>query len=327
MNRKSLFITCVSPLRPHPSGNLAREYQNSGFDVCVLFEDSRSVKCLLKDASRLIFILKTVRYSRAFVNVNGSLAQALALGICNYFNVKTTLWIMDSYPGCLRYVTRIWFLFYLPFYILSIFVKKTADRLFIIDESFLFHAPTWQGFRAKCIYRPLPFLGTMAPKEEVRQKISTDFIIGIIGNIESKWLEKEFHDFYTNAFSRGYKILIATSQTHAHPLFSADGVECNIPWLKSDTERVFDSCSAILIPLSPSRLIYSSPSKIIDCYSRGIQPIIMANERLWHANKHRFVYGKCIHLSDFFVNNEIFSAQDLKFYAEHWSRNVRLMIE
>lgn len=327
MNRKSLFITCVSPLRPHPSGNLARVYQDLGFDVHVLFEDSRSGKCLLKDAFRLFFLLKTVKYCRAFVNVNGSLAQAIALGVCHFFDVKTTLWIMDSYPGCLRYVTRFWFLFYLPFYLLTVYVKKTADRIFAIDETFLFHTPTWQGFRTKCNYRPLPITRAVPTKEGAIQKKSTDFFIGIIGNIESKWLEEEFNDFYTYAIRHGYKILVATSQTHTHPLFLADGVECNIPWLKSDTERVFSRCSAILIPLSSSRLVYSSPSKIIDCYSRGIQPIIMANEKIWHANKHRFIYRKCIHLSDFFIKDEVFSAQDLKSYAEQWTRNVRLIIE
>lgn len=323
--QKALFITCVSPLRPHPSGRLAAELQHSGFEVLVLFENSRSVKSIWKDANQLATVLAESAYNRAMINVNGSLAQAVAIVLCRYHGVSTTLWIMDSYPGCLRYVTRLWWIFYLPFFAASALAKTLANKVLVIDEAFVDHFPSWKSFRKRCTYFPLPqseaenkVLRSVEPHLKA-EKVAT---IGVLGNIENRWLLNEFPLFYAEARKHGYRIIVATSHSVDKNLFSAEGIDCVIPWPKAETDLVFSKCAAVLVPLSSSRLIYSSPSKIIDCYLRGIQPVVMTDVRSWRLNKHRKIYGRCVHLSEFFATGRSFTAVELRDYSRHWLCNT-----
>ncbi len=309
-----LLITCVSPNRPHPSGRLASKQAQEGVDVHTLFENSRSIVSLLNDARRLLTIFRGTTYDEAQINVNGSMAQALAVVICRWYGLKTTLWIMDSYPGCLRYVTRFWLFLYPFFFVGTVVAKFFAHRVLIIDEAFATHAPTWQGFRRKCVYTPLP--QQAIPKDvELTAQVPT---IGILGNIEASWLANDFQNFYIQARANGYRLLVATSHSVDTSYLSAEGITSVIPWPKAETERVFSQCSAILVPLSEARLIYSSPSKIIDCYLRGIQPMVMVDKQVWEANRDRAIYRKCVHVSEFFNHRQQHSSQALKAYAQAW---------
>lgn len=316
-----LFITCVDPDRPHPSGRLAFKLQQQGLDTFTLFENARSLLGLGKDAKKLLEILKLKKYEIASINVNGSIAQALAVGICRWHGIKTKLWIMDSYPGCLRYVTRWWILFYPFFFLAAFFAKLLAQQILIIDEAFLDHAPSWRGYRRKCIYIPLPQeqlkISNRAGDERLpaNNKVQT---IGVLGNIEPIWLDCEFESFYQLAIANGHHILIATSNTIDPARFSKEDLECVIPWPKNKTEEVFNKCTVILVPLTEARLIYSSPSKIIDCYMRGIQPVVMVNLETWNGNKNRIIYEKCMHISDYFSNKKRYSSEELIAFSQHW---------
>ncbi len=318
---RQLFITCVSPDRPHPSGRLALKIKCEGVDVFTLFENARSILGLFQDANKLLKILRTVKYSDACINVNGSIAQATAVVICRLFGLTTKLWIMDSYPGCLRYVTPLWALFYPIFFIASFIAKQGAQQVLIIDEAFTLYAPSWGGFRSKCIYTPLPqekvsaelLLKRCNLRDDLQQKT-----IGILGNIEQVWLKNDFKNFHDLAQKNGFHILIATSNKIEVSKLSQAGVSYVVPWPKSETERVFAQCSAILVPLSVPRLIYSSPSKIIDCYLRGIQPVVMTDMLSWNENKNRIIYQKCVHISEFFSEHTRFSSEELEDYSRRW---------
>lgn len=316
-----LFVTCVSPNRPHPSGRLAFEIQRQGVDTYTLFENARSLIGLVKDAKKLLEILKQKKYEMASINVNGSIAQALVVVLCRFHGVKTKLWIMDSYPGCLRYVTR-WWMFYYPFFFLTAFIAKfLADKILIIDEAYLIYAPSWRGFRHKCIYTPLPQEQLRVSNGAGNQCLSEGGAvqtIGVLGNIELAWLDYEFESFYKLAIANGYKILVATSNTINPARFPREDLECVIPWPKNKTEEVFNKCSVILVPLTEARLVYSSPSKIIDCYMRGIQPVVMTNLEAWNENKSRIIYEKCIHISDYFSNKKPHSSEELIAYSRRW---------
>jgi hypothetical protein len=191
----------------------------------------------------------------------------------------------------------------------------------IIDEAFAWHAPSWAGFRKKCRYVPLPQEGV--PNDDLIKSTEIDqaarsHTIGILGNIETSWLAHDFKAFYKEARENGYRLLIATSNSIDPTQFSAEGISCVIPWPKSQTDRVFAQCSAILVPLSVARLIYSSPSKIIDCYSRGIQPVVMVDKLAWDKNKGRAIYQKCVHVSDFFSDKKQYASHELLAYSQVW---------
>lgn len=311
---RRLLITCVPPDRPHPSGRLAKRLQLDGVDVFALFQNSRSTLNLIRDALSLAAVLRKTNYDEAQVNVNGSIAQAIAVGMCRWYGSRTTLWIMDSYPGCLRYVTRYWLFFYPFFFVGSLLAKHFADQILIIDEVFATHSPTWQKFRNKCVYTPLPQV-QMANDSQSTQKVPT---LGILGNIEASWLAEDFEALYRQARINGYRLLIATSHVIDTSYFSANGIDTVIPWKEKDTERVFAQCAAILVPLSVARLIYSSPSKIIDCYLRGIQPVVMTDKQAWEANRDRAIYKKCVHISDFFEYQKKFPPEELLAYSQAW---------
>jgi hypothetical protein len=316
-----LFITCVDPDRPHPSGRLAFKLQQQGLDTFTLFENARSLLGLGKDAKKLLEILKLKKYEIASINVNGSIAQALAVGICRWHGIKTKLWIMDSYPGCLRYVTRWWILFYPFFFLAAFFAKLLAQQILIIDEAFLDHAPSWHGYRRKCVYTPLPQEQLDISKDIGNKCVPASNVvqtIGLLGNIELAWLNFEFENFYKLAIDNGCHILIATSNLLDPGRFARQGFTCVIPWPESKTEEVFKICSAILVPLTEARLIYSSPSKIIDCYMRGIQPVVMVNLETWNGNKNRIIYEKCMHISDYFSNKKRYSSEELIAFSQHW---------
>jgi hypothetical protein len=319
---KSLFVTCVSPERPHPSGRLAFSYEKQGVDTFTLFENARSLTDLIRDAKKLLAILRTRTYDAAWINVNGSIAQAIAVVLCRWHGVTTKLWIMDSYPGCLRYVTPHWIIFYPVFFIAAVIAKFFTHQVLVIDETFPGHAPTWPSFRQKCTYNPLPEL--VGANETFRKKTldvneNMEPTIGVVGNIEERWLGEDFLHFYAMARAHGNRILIATSNPIDVSKFAADGIECVVPWPKSETDRVFNQCSAILVALSADRLIYSSPSKIIDCYMRGIQPVVMTDLMTWNDNKNRLIYKKCIHFTDYFANKSKYSPEELMAYSQHWS--------
>jgi len=320
---KCLFVTCVSPERPHPSGRLALSYEKKGVQTFTLFENARSLAGLIQDAKRLFRILESRSYDTAWINVNGSIAQAIAVVLCRWHGVTPKLWIMDSYPGCLRYVTPYWGFFYPVFFISSVVAKFFAHQVLVIDEAFPSYAPTWPGFRRKCIYTPLPQLRASSEIFE-KEVLSTNGdvqktpTIGIVGNIEKQWLDNGFFDFYKQSRVHGHRILIATSNQIEVSRFALDGIECVVPWPKSETERVFTKCSAILVPLSVARLIYSSPSKIIDCYMRGIQPVVMTDLAAWNRNKNRTIYRKCIHLKDYFSGVSQHSSRELIAYSQQW---------
>ena len=321
---RSLFVTCVSPERPHPSGRLAFRYEQQGVDTFTLFENARSLIGLVQDAKNLLEILRSKAYDAAWINVNGSIAQAIAVALCRWYGVTTKLWIMDSYPGCLRYVTPYWLLFYPAFFIASVIAKLFAHQVLVIDETFPAHAPTWPKFRRKCIYTPLPQLRASREIDikkalSANQNVPSIPTIGVVGNIEKRWLDENFLSFYSEARFHGNRILIATSNQIDVSRFTTDGIEYVIPWPKSETERVFSQCSAILVPLTVARLVYSSPSKIIDCYMRGIQPVVMTDLTAWNHNRDRAIYRKCIHLIDYFAGKKKYSSDELIAYSLQWS--------
>jgi ribosomal protein S18 acetylase RimI-like enzyme len=312
---RRLLITCVSPERPHPSGRLALRQKQQGVDVQILFENARSIQGLARDSQRLMQVLRRATYDEVQINVNGSIAQALAVLICRGFGLKTTLWMMDSYPGCLRYVTRYWFFFYPFFYLASAVAKLWAHQVWLIDEAFARHAPSWAGFRKRCVYVPLP----QASIPQSFELTASPPTLGLLGNIEASWLASDFPGFYALARVHGYRVLVATSSSLNAAQFSQEGITTVIPWPKSETEQVFSECSAILVPLSVARLIYSSPSKIIDCYMRGIQPVVMTDQRAWDANRDRAIYQKCVHITEFFGEKKQYTPQELMAYSQTWA--------
>lgn len=321
MKDRSLFISCVSSQRPHPSGYLAKKYEQDGANVLNLFLNSRSIKLLAQDIFTLYLELKTGKYTKAIINVNGSVAQAFTVILCRLYCKQTTLWIMDSYPGCLGYVTKFWIFYYPFFYVAAIIAKALSQKVLLIDECFIFHAPTWIGYRRKCIYTPLPYHKSddyMNPNlyQECNQNKP---VIGIIGNIENEWLVNGFNTFYEEAWSKGFCIHFATSSPVDERIIKLKGVSSTIPWPKNKTNEVFSRCDAILVPLSTARLVYSSPSKIIDCYSRGIQPIVMANISDWNASRNRNIYRMCLHISEYFSGITPHSSLELKNYSKLWT--------
>ena len=322
MVSNSLYVTCVPPEQAHPSGRLAQQYGLTGFHVETLFVNARSPRCLWSDALRLSEVIKEENLRSVVINVNGSIAQAIVVGICRWRGARSTLWIMDSYPGCLRYVTRFWPLLYPFFFVGSVLAKMWANKVLVIDEAFSRHAPTWPGFRKKCFYVPLPQTPRAGHEGEFESVAGSTQrpTIGLIGNIEESWLRRDFDEFYRLARKCDYEIIVATSKAIDRTRIEVEGVRAFIPWRKAETDSVFAQCTAILVPLSGARLIYSSPSKIIDCYRRGILPVVMVDENQWNMCKHRKIYKMCVLYSDFFVSGNAASKDSLIAYSKLWDQ-------
>lgn len=292
------FISCVAPNSAHPSGRLAQAYERAGCRVVVSLRNARSPTALLGDGIALWRMLRQARAQgqvprAALVNVNGSLAQLIALTLLRAQGCRTGLWIMDSYPGCLRYVTRLWPLFWLPFFMASLIAETCAHAIFVIDEDFTSHAPRRLLRSAKIHVVPLPIW--LPAQQKTRADPGKPAVIGILGNIEQSWLDRDFLPFAQQARAAGHALLIATSRPVVLPPGVETLAECRIPWEKADTETVFAACDLLLVPLSPARLRYSAPSKIVEGLARGLQPVILCPRDTWAREKHRKIYRNCLH--------------------------------
>ena len=315
-NWQLLFVTCVSPERSHPSGALAARYRDSGAEVAILFENARSPRQTLQDARRLSKLLAQGNFDRGLLNLNGSLSQLFAVATFARYRIPCDLWIMDSYPGCLQYVTRNWLIWWLPSYLASWVVKRCVSKIFVIDEDFANHAPSSPAIRARTQYVPLPTDSKEKPKKISQSGPHT---IGIIGNIESDWMRDSFSPFFEQAKERGFRVLIATSRDIELPVQNLPDLEVVFPWRNEDTDRIFSKCDSVLLPISSSRLIYSSPSKIIESYVRGIQPILMTDSNHWAKQKSRKVYQKCLHIDEVFAGRPAHTPEELHTFSAHWA--------
>ena len=144
-------------------------------------------------------------------------------------------------------------------------------------------------------------------------------VLGILGNIEQTWIDSGLPKLVEKAKAFDYRLLMATSNNLDLSKFTLDrDLEHLTPWLPKDTDKAFEKCEAILVPLSKARLVYSSPSKIIDCYMRGIQPIIITDPVAWEQNKNRFIYQCCVTEDEFFETKKRFSAEELKLFSLNW---------
>lgn len=320
-----LLVSCVDPLRPHPSGIFARTFVDRGHAVRSLYKNSRSAICLFRDTAELLMYLRSTSHRDVYINVNGPLAQLMALLACRLNGLSTTLVVMDSYPGCLKYVTSAWWALYPLFFSAAYFVKIFADRVIVIDEVFPDHYPTWRAYRERCSYVPLPRLvgHKVAPRRPYAKPVREIRVVGIIGNIESDWLDESFPIIYRLLRSRGIDIVIASSGALNRSKLELEGVSLVVPWPAAETEAVFSRCNAILVPLSAARLRYSSPSKILDCYHRGIQPIVVVDREVWQVESCRAVYKKCLHLDDVLEGASLFLDTELSgYYFELAGRRI-----
>lgn len=314
--QKLLFVSCVSPERSHPSGELAARYRDSGAEVVVLFENARSLRQTLQDARTLGKLLVQGNFDRGLLNLNGSISQLFAVATFARYRIPCDLWIMDSYPGCLRYVTRSWLFWWLPFYLASWVVKRRVCNIFVIDEDFANHAPSSRAIRARTHYVPLP---TTSKAQPTNISQSSHRTIGIIGNIESNWMRDGFPLFFEQAKERGFRVLIATSRDIELPEQDLPDLEVVFPWRNEDTDWVFSKCDFVLLPISSSRLVYSSPSKIIESYARGIQPVLITDAEQWAQHKSRKVYQKCLHIDEVFAGRPAHTPEALHAFSAHWA--------
>jgi len=321
--RKLLFVSCVSPERSHPSGELAARYRDYGAEVKVLFENARSLRQTLQDARTLGKLLAQGTFDRGLLNLNGSLSQLFAIATFARHRIPCDLWIMDSYPGCLKYVTRNWWFWWLPFYLASWIVKRSVGNIFVIDEAFAVHAPSSRAIKARTHYVPLPIKGREQPTKLSRSSTHT---IGIIGNIESQWMRDGFPHFFEQAKERGVRVLIATSRDIDLPDPDLPDLEVVFPWRNEDTDRIFSKCESVLLPISTARLIYSSPSKIIESYARGIQPVVMTDPTQWARQKSRKVYQMCLHIDEVFGGRPAHSPETLHAFSTHWADTWQLVM-
>jgi hypothetical protein len=131
-------------------------------------------------------------------------------------------------------------------------------------------------------------------------------------------MRDDFPSFFDKAKNQGNRVLIATSRDIELPDQDLPNLEVVFPWRKEETERIFSKCDFILVPISPPRLVYSSPSKIIESYARGIQPLLMTDTTLWTLHKSRRIYQKCLHVDEFFTGIPAHSPNALQAFATHW---------
>jgi len=315
---KTLFVSGVDISRPHPSAKLASSYTELGVQVTELFLDARNLRSLLSDFYKLQEILSNNNFSRVIANVNGPIAQCLIIVATRKYNIHCNFWIMDCYPGCLKYVTKLWWLFWIPFFLLTFLVKRYCSAIFYIDEAFPQYSPRVDRKNFEILKLARPKLHFTDGGAHGANDVPPEKVIGIVGNIEQNWIDGEFNTIYPEIIEAGYSIVVATSSNGNLDNFVKENIRLISPWLKEDTEKVFNSFSYILVPLSDSRIYYSSPSKIIDAYARGIQPVIYGNKSAWNKNKDRMIYSKCIHYDDFIKNAISFTPRTLKIHAKIW---------
>ena len=313
-----VFISCVDSDRGHPSGRLAAQYRQSGVCVVTLFQNSRSLLSVFRDMNKLRRVLKTLPVDSVIVNVNGSVAQLAALIICELRRIPMSLWVMDSYPGCLRYVSKSWPMFWPIFYVAAFIVKRRVKHIFEIDESFRNHRPTSRAVVERTTYIPLPLAPSHVKRRGTREFSPNNRKIGILGNIEQAWIDRRFSLVVSKFLSKNIDVIVATSSKVQFPVVEGTEIKFIIPWRIEDTEAVFDSCDYILVPLSSQRLVYSCPSKIVESYALGLQPIIDVNEAAWESAKHRIVYRRCLHINEVLAGQTPFPGDELTAYSAHW---------
>lgn len=293
----NLFISCIDSHSSHPSSRLFRKYHNTHY--CIQsFQDSRSISDIIQSSFFLHNFYRNNKVNSVTVNLNGSFVVFLALLISFFHGVKRRYyWQMDLYPGCLRYVTRFWFVYWPFFYVCEFLSRLLATKIFSIDESFKYHY--FKFINSKYIFSPLKFKSYFVSKSNN----VIENTIGLIGNIEKNWFDLNINNILCELESMDFNLIIATSNMDLKLSLSNlnSPVVRNIymPWENEDTHIVLSSFNYMLIGLSSSRVIYSSPSKIIDCYSRGIIPIIHCDYNLFIENKYRNIYKYCIHYDDF----------------------------
>jgi len=315
MKLSSVLISCVPIRTSHPSSRYASKFICTQGQVLHLFSNARSCTSVIKDSFLLLKNFQRARPVHVYINVNGSICQFIAIVISKIYRAKVSLWIMDSYPGCLLYTTKFWLLLYLPFAIFAFFAKLLADNILVIDEAFIFHFPSTNYSRKKMKYTPIPFPGippSLAPRHH-----SSSLSIGIIGNLEATFIDNSLFSILQLLNSKDYNVLIATSKLLPKACQKLSFCEYFTPWNREDTELVFSKCSSILIPLSAARLRYSSPSKIIDCYLRGLQPVILTDHKAWIEESHRKIYKYCITF-DQFLSGIFYTSAELINYGSLW---------
>lgn len=286
-----LFISCVDLESNLPSGKLAKVLtKKENIAVTTLFQDSRRFIKILTDAIKLIKLLRQLRPTEMAINVNGSHIRLLIAFIAIIHRLHITVIIMDVYPQCLRHVTRYWYFFYFPFMLFEFIALSTAKKIVIIDEHFETCFPI-NKFRYKTSVSPIDFLFEAHDNDNKRCGIL------LCGNIEERFLHNNSNiQLLCNLLDQN--LIVATSKflkTDIARVFpDADIIA---PWPKEKTDEVMSQCKYMYIPLSASRVVFSSPSKIIDCYSHGIIPIIDCDIDIWITQKYRHIYRGAVHVT------------------------------
>ena len=310
-----LFISCIDPRSILPSGKLANMLdQYESVLVVKLFEDSRRFIAIFSDVIKLTRILKSNRYSEIVINVNGSHIRLLLACLAIIFRARLTVIIMDVYPQCLRYVTRYWQFFYVIFGLFEFCALAIANKIIIIDEQFRAYFPI-KEFNSKTLFAPIDFLF------DIHKTDSEKFGVLLCGNIEEKFLKNNNLQFLCNFL--GQPLVVATSKFSKLVINQAfPDAKIHVPWPADQTDDVMNQCKYMYIPLSSARVAFSSPSKILDCYSRSIIPIIDCDIDVWRNQKHRRIYCGAIHIS------EVGAAQENKNILATDDRSLlRLVIE
>tara|TARA_Y100000588_G_scaffold111297_1_gene122037 strand:+ start:1611 stop:2555 length:945 start_codon:yes stop_codon:yes gene_type:complete len=311
-----LFISCVGVEKQHPSSLLAKRYVSEGYNVLSLYTKSRSILSLLNDTFYLFKVVFRQRneVEEIIANVNGSISRFLISIIMLMFNVrKTSFYIMDVYPGCLRFLLKGWVVFFPFFYLLEFLSLLIVKRVIVIDEGFYELSPL-------CLFKHKMVLKRLKFDFNYEVKPSKGSMVGIIGNTSFDFLERNKSDieYIMNKFS----VLVASSN-HL-PCWLIDNTEEKYcPWNKEDTNVVFSKLKYNLICADIYRLTYCSPSKIIDSYVRGITPVLFLSNEELELIKHREIYRYCISIESLLDKNDmglnvIYEEQELIEHSRIW---------
>jgi hypothetical protein len=312
------FISCVDTNKSHPSSKLANRYVSNGYKALILYENSRSICAVVNDSVKLFKLLRSHKSTITEVgaNVNGSLVRAIIMALLVMFGIKNRfIYLMDIYPGCLRFLTKRWYLYYPMFYLLELLSFVMAKKIIIIDEGFYKLQPL-------CFFNNKTVLERLFFTSDLKASNSTKGYLGIIGNISNEFIENNA-SILSKVIVQN-KTLLATS--NKVPDWLVDAVTLKyVPWKREDTNVVFNNLQYNLICADMDRLTYCSPSKIVDSYLRGITPVLFVSEDEFGMLKLREIYKYCITLGQFMDlddahNSPPINKNDLINHAQLWQK-------
>ncbi len=308
----NVYISCVEKGLSHPSSVLVTKFETEGFYTLNLFSNSRSLFSSFRDFIKLYnyFSLNKNEYINLVSNVNGSLSRFIIIILCRFFSInKSTFYIMDVYPGSLKFLTNKWWLYYPLFSFMEYISLLLVDKVIVIDEGFLNLYPL-KLFQNKIVIQRLKFNQPVLPKKNGN-------FVGIIGNVSNDFLSKN-STLILKTKSIG-NLVLASSNDLPKWLIDASNVSF-IPWEKKDTNVVFNMMKFNLICADYERLLYCSPSKIIDSYMRGIIPIIFVNDDQYRILKNRDIYKYCFTIHYFLSSTDQLLSLNTSDIVKHGSR-------